>query len=260
MNIEEYIASGIIEAYVLGLASREERVEFEQMCAQYPELVEARNNFELSLEEQARKNVMQPPPGVKDKIWNTIQQTTVPNTSKIIQMEPTTSRSARLSWVAAAAIILFLIGGFLALKFYNENKNLKAELKSSQDAQAQLDQRLRKMEDEQQIMNDPHTTVVNMVGLKGSPLSANIYWDSTSANVYMIVKNMPKLPSDKQYQLWALINNKPVDLGLFDGGEKVILKMNNTQKADAFAITIENRGNTGGPNLQELQSMGKAKL
>jgi len=260
VNIQEYIASGIVESYVLGLASPEERIEFEQMCTQYPELVEARNNFELSLEEQARKNVVQPPGGVKDKIWNKIQQTTVPNTSKIVQMEPTTSRFAALRWVAAAAIILFLIGGFLAIKFYNDNKNLKAELKSSQDAQAQLDQRLRKMADEQQIMNDPHTTVVNMVGLKGSPLSANIYWDSTSANVYMIVKNMPKLPSDKQYQLWALINNKPVDLGLFDGGEKVILKMNNTQKADAFAITIENRGNTGGPNLQELQSMGKAKL
>jgi hypothetical protein len=36
--------------------------------------------------------------------------------------------------------------------------------------------------------------------------------------------------------------------------------MNNTQKADAFAITIENRGNTGGPNLNQLQNMGKAKL
>ena len=30
--------------------------------------------------------------------------------------------------------------------------------------------------------------------------------------------------------------------------------------SDAFAITIETRGNTGGPNLEELQSMGKARL
>jgi len=73
---------------------------------------------------------------------------------------------------------------------------------------------------------------------------------------------MPKLPSDKQYQLWALIGSSPVDLGLFDLPESnnVILKMKNTQKADAFAITIENRGNTGGPDLGQLQSMGKAKL
>jgi hypothetical protein len=36
--------------------------------------------------------------------------------------------------------------------------------------------------------------------------------------------------------------------------------MKNTQKADAFAITIENKGNTGGPDLEQLQAMGKAKL
>ena len=40
----------------------------------------------------------------------------------------------------------------------------------------------------------------------------------------------------------------------------VILKMKNTQNADAFAITIEARGNTGGPDLEQLQAMGKAKL
>ncbi len=73
---------------------------------------------------------------------------------------------------------------------------------------------------------------------------------------------MPQLPSEKQYQLWALINGNPKSPGLFDpqSENKVILKMNNTQKADTFAITIENRGNTGGPNLEQLQSMGKASL
>ena len=78
---------------------------------------------------------------------------------------------------------------------------------------------------------------------------------------------MPQLPSDKQYQLWSIINGQngqlqPSSLGLFDAGEnqKVILKMSNVKKADAFAITIENRGNTKGPNLEQLQSMGKTKI
>jgi len=97
--------------------------------------------------------------------------------------------------------------------------------------------------------------------LKGASSSANVYWDSTSTDVYMVVKNMPKLPSDKQYQLWALIGSKPIDLGLFDPPQSnVILKMKNAQKADAFAITIENRGNTDGPDLGQLQSMGRTKL
>ena len=164
-------------------------------------------------------------------------------------------RSSTLGWVAAASIILLLLSVYLAYNFYNQNKELKG---SNKDLKEQVD----KMAIEREITHDPNNTVVNLVGLKGSPSSANIYWDSTSANVYMIVKNMPQLPTNKQYQLWALIDNKPVDLGLFDAPKdnKVILKMKNTQKADAFAITIENRGNTGGPHLGDLQSLGKAKL
>ncbi len=56
MNIKEYISSGIVESYVLGLASEEERTEFEQLCKQYPELVTARDSFEVLIEKQAFEN------------------------------------------------------------------------------------------------------------------------------------------------------------------------------------------------------------
>ena len=110
-----------------------------------------------------------------------------------------------------------------------------------------MDERIEKLEEDTRIMKDPNMAVVNMVGTEKAPASsANVYWDSTSQNVYLVVKNMPKLASDKQYQLWALIDGQPKDLGLFDVQDenKLILKMNNTQKADAFAITIETRGKT----------------
>jgi anti-sigma-K factor RskA len=156
-------------------------------------------------------------------------------------------------------LILFMVSGYFAYKFYNQNKQLttkNTELENERDSVANI------ASEHQKVMNDPNVTVVNMVGTQKAPTSsANVYWDSTSNNVWLVVKNMPKLPSDKQYQLWALIDGKPVDLGLFDSPDnKVILKMNNTQKADAFAITIETKGNTGGPNLEQLQSMGKARL
>jgi anti-sigma-K factor RskA len=256
VNIEEYISSGIIESYVLGLASQEERAEFEQLCFQYPELAEARNNFELAIEQKARQGKITPPLGMKDKIWSAVQQSPSPNTPKIMTMESTsTRRSSGLRWVAAASIILLFLTGYLAYDLYNKNKELKS---SNKDLKAQIDQ----MAEGQKLMHDPNTTVVNLVGLKGSPSSANIYWDSTSPNVYLIIKNMPLLPTNKQYQLWALIDNKPVDLGLFDAptDNKVILKMKNIQKADAFAITVENRGNTGGPTLDQLKALGRTRI
>jgi hypothetical protein len=67
VNIQEYISSGIIESCVLGLASAEERVEFEKMCALYPELADARNNFELAIEKQAFQNSVLLLQGVKKR-------------------------------------------------------------------------------------------------------------------------------------------------------------------------------------------------
>ncbi len=267
MNIQDYISSGIVESYVLGLASPEERVEFESLCVQYPELVAARTNFELSLEKQLLRDAPAAPRDLKQTVMNLVNDQSSINQTKIITMQTSNANrgSSSLRWVAAASVILFLGFGFLAYKYYSQVENLKKENstmaaeKESNDStfnQLAIENKLMK-----EVMDNPNVAAVNMVPTTPGNPSASIYWDSTNSNVFMVVKNMPKLPSDKQYQLWALIDGKPKDLGLFDvGDKKVILKMNNTQKADAFAITIENRGNTGGPNLQQLQNMGKAKL
>ena len=263
MNIKEYISSGVVESYVLGLLTAQERFEFEQYCEAYPELKAARNAFESAIEKQVMENAVAPPSYVKEKIRAAIQQKAAPSTSKLISMESTPARrSFGLGWLAAASVILFLVAGYFAFTFYNQNKELRNSYSELEAKINRTDSIMNKMLEEQKAINDPNVMVVNMVGTqKASPGSASIYWDSTSTNVYMVVKNMPKLPTDKQYQLWALIDGKPVDLGLFDQPQpNVILKMKNTQKADAFAITIESRGNTGGPNLEQLQSMGKAKL
>ena len=256
MNIKEYISSGVVESYVLGLLSAQERFEFEQYCETYPELKAARESFELAIEKQAMENAVPPPGDIKKKVLLAIQQT--PKTSKIISMEPTTPRrSSGFNWLAAASVILFLVAGYFAYTFYNQNKDLK-------ESNNEMISRVDSLLNERKVMEGENVTVVNMVPMKPNAPSANIYWDTTSANVYMLVKNMPKLASDKQYQLWSLIDSnglKPTSLGLFDGGqEKVIIKMDNAQKADAFAITIEKRGNTGGPDLGQLQNMGKTRL
>ena len=257
MNVQEYIASGIIESYVLGLATEQERAEFEQYCAGYPELVAARTSFELALEQQCMEHAVAPAAATREQIMSAIRREANLTPSKILAMDTTTKRSGGwLRWVAAAAVILFVVTAYFAYSLYQKNQDLEAHASTN-------DSLIDRMKLEHDLVTDPRMTVVSMVPTKKElPSSANIYWDSTSSNVYMVVNNLPKLPSDKQYQLWALIDGQPKDLGLFDVGQegKVILKMNKTQKADAFAITIEKRGNQGGPTLEELQTMGKTKL
>ncbi len=252
---------------MLGLLTAQERFEFEQYCEAYPELKAARNAFELAVEKQAMQNAVAPPADIKEKIMAAIQQKPASNNSKIINMEPTTRRSSGLRWMAAASIILFFVAGYFAYSFYNQTKELKSSNSELEAKVNRTDSILNKMQEDQRMISDPNVAVVNLVGTTPAKATANIYWDSTSADVYLVVKNMPQLPSDKQYQLWSIINGpggqlQPSSMGLFDIGDnkKVILKMGNVKKADAFAITIENRGNTGGPNLKQLQSMGKTRL
>lgn len=268
MNVKDYITSGIIESYVMGLASESERTEFEQLCTQYPELVAARRDFEEKLEQYASEKAEIPPAGVKVKVLEAIgnkssRPATSSNSPNTINMENSKSPvqgSGGWRFLAAASIILLIVLAWFTYQSHTQNaelRNSNAALREKLDTTQTI---LNKIVAEQKdVVSNPNVTVVNMVGTQVAPKSsANIYWDSTSSNVFLIVKNMPKLPSDQQYQLWALIDNKPKDLGVFDAtDDKVILKMKNTQKAQAFAITIEQKGGSPSPTLQKMQSLGK---
>ena len=257
MDLKQYIESGIIESYVMGLASDTERTEFERLCKEYPELLAARRKFEEKLEGSASENAELPPPEVKAKVLEAIG---IGHQNENVRGR---AGGGLLQIIAIAAVLLLIAMSYLYFQTKQKNQDLSEtndRLKTSLDTTRNI---LKRIEDEQKdMMRNPNVTVVNMVGTQAAPKSsANVYWDSASSNVFLVVRNMPKLPNDQQYQLWALIDGKPKDLGVFDAtDDKVILKMKNTQKAQAFAITIERRGGSPSPSLQKMQSLGKTLL
>lgn len=68
MNIELYLQSGIVESYALGLATRREVDEFEQLLPHYPELKEALREFEYHLELFSIDNEVPPPPEIRQRV------------------------------------------------------------------------------------------------------------------------------------------------------------------------------------------------
>lgn len=234
MNIQEYISSGIVESYVLGLASEEERREFEQMCNQYPEVLAARTAFELALEKQAMENAIAPPAGLKNKIADKISAT-----GKVVSMESTPVK--KLNWLkygAAASVILLAGSLYYNISLYNKNKIL----------QGNYDNTLAKLNDMEKdiqvLQQNPNVKMASMKGQEISPASyATVYWDTASRDVYLMINNMPKPPSDKQYQLWAFLDGQPVDMGLIEITEKPLqlYRLKKAQAAQAFAITLEKK-------------------
>lgn len=174
----------------------------------------------------------------------------------------TASAPSKSSVIVIIVLIILVLGGlFFTSKLFSQNEELR-KANSELEAKANSsDSILNKISEEQKIINDSNTTVVNLVGTKVPKSAANVYWDSTRASVYLVVKNMPQLDvTQAQYQLWALIDGKPFDLGVFDAkNDKVLLKMKGTKKADAFAITIEKKGGATSPTLEKMQSIGKTK-
>ena len=103
MNIKDYISSGQVESYVLGLSSPEERQEFEELCARYPELVLARDDFELALEKQLLKEISPADPILKESIMNSLSQENILPQDRITPIEdsPIRRNNTGLIWMAA---------------------------------------------------------------------------------------------------------------------------------------------------------------
>jgi anti-sigma-K factor RskA len=247
VNVKEYISSGIVESYVLGLVNEQEAAEFEKSCAAYPEVQQARIAFEMQIEEQAMQNAVAPAPWLKDKTWNAIQED---NTSKVVHMN-WTAPAKNLSWLkyAVAACLILLAGSaYWNYSLYNENKKLAKENSSVETRLAAIEKEVDQLKP-----NDR----VKLVSLKGTPefpkAMTTIYWDSTSHDVYLLINNLPKPASDKQYQIWALLDGQPIDLGMIENEyfveqKSLLVKAKNVDKAQAFAITLEKNG--GNPTPQ----------
>ncbi|RYF85689.1 MAG: anti-sigma factor [Chitinophagaceae bacterium] len=247
MNVKEYIQSGIVESYVLGLATDAERLEFERNCADYPEIAAARDAFERSLEEQLMQDAVAPPAFVKGKVLEAVRPTVSDNGLVEELQEAPVRRMNVWKWIAAASLIL-LAGaaywGYTANQKYNE---LVAKQGTMEKQLQESTARLQVMEEDAEILRHPMKTVA----LKGTDMApqaqTTVYWDTTGASkdVYMVINNLPQAPSEMQYQLWALLDGKPIDLGVFDldvRQKRLVVKMKNVQNAQAFAITLEKRG------------------
>ncbi len=72
MDIKEYIASGVLEQYVLGTISEQELLAVEQMAANHPEIKEEILSISYVLEKLAIENAIAPDETIKPFIMATI--------------------------------------------------------------------------------------------------------------------------------------------------------------------------------------------
>lgn len=151
MEIKRIIESGLIETYVMGIATEEEVQKVLFLKKEYPEFKDALTNLELDMEVLAQGMAITPPPGTLEKIETeineiqrrsqVIQKIARPNSKpdngddareeKYIEVEAESNQmrvNKAWKWIFIAVFILGKIFLAAAIYFYLENRQAREQI------------------------------------------------------------------------------------------------------------------------------------
>jgi anti-sigma-K factor RskA len=265
MDVKEYIASGIIERYALGSVSPQEKQEVECMSHIYPEIKQELESFQSALEQVALKTAVTPPEKIRASIFERIknEEQLQPSASKDVKVVKLNTTFNSYKYAVAASIVVVLGLSFFLYSVRTENDSLQNQLAENQKQIETLSQEKQNIESSLNIntqylafIKDEATTKVMMNGTEAHPgMLATVFWNTNSKEVMLEVNNLPIPPEDKQYQLWAIVDGVPKDMGVLDI-TSTLIGMKSTSTAQAFAITLEPKGGSASPTLEQMYVLG----
>ena len=258
MDVQKYIASGILELYVAGILSDKENLEIANYSKEYPEILKEIEAIEASILELSKKAS----PGLKYSFKSIMDR--MNKDIKVIAIDK--RRSPILSYVGWAASVLLAIGLFW---MYQENEQLKSNIQVVEQQNTTLEEQIAdidsSLENTQELLNtirDKNISVIPLGGQEVSPTSyAKAYWNKENQKVFIDAKGLPEPPDGFVYQVWSLKLSPltPTSVGLledFTSDENKIFTLNNPNESEAFGITLEPAGGSESPNLEQLYTLG----
>jgi anti-sigma-K factor RskA len=259
---KDIISSGILEIYALGMASTAEAAEVEALLANSAEARDELSKIELSLENYALAHAVEPPQHLKQSILNKINPggqdgivRDISSSRNVVSMNPI------WKYAAAASVILLLGSIALNLFFYDKVEKTTAAYNTSQLELLAANQALSELDNDMGVITNKYSKAVSLEGLPAAPdAAAKVFWIKNTGELYIDPSNLPAAPKGMQYQLWGIVDGKPVDAGMIitDKNDKKygIQKMKSFGQAEAFAVTLETAGGKPQPE-GEMYVMGK---
>ena len=279
-NIKAYIESGILELYVLGDISPDEKAQVEEMASKHPEIKAELAEIERSLEAYALENAVEPPAHLRDRVLNSLLTNladdryfptktfnedddyedtyTAPVQDNIRTLSAAKPGSFYKYAFAAsvAALIVSLIALYNTTNKLSETQGQVALLQSKNQTFAN---QVNYLDNDVTVSHDPSFKIIALQGTKKTPLAKlTVAWSPLKKKVMINLPDMKLADNDKdhQYQLWAIVNGKPVDLGVFDAKSDTVsngmLEMKSVADAAVFAVTLEKRGGVPSPTMDQM--------
>lgn len=278
MNLQAFITSGILELYVSGLASPEEVREVEQAAAQHPAVQAEIEAIRQALDAYAGLHAVRPPADLKDKVMLRLDGAPKPkpkelsssqsNPTNYSSSEPRETGNPHIANIAAWVLGLALLGSLFAIfLFWQQAERATAQLQAAKD---QMEQVRKDCETEKAKANEVNEQFIAIrhwatkpVQMQATPIGGNAYaivfWNRIKKTTYLDLGKLPKPAADKQFQLWAIVNGKPTDMGVFDVADNTnLIKIEGQfiENPQAFAVTLEPKGGSETPSLDQMWVVG----
>lgn len=283
MDVQRYISSGIIESYIVGLVSEHEAREMESAMAQYPEVRAAVDACLHDMENFVHLYAVKPPEGIRERILDVIDHEGQPEGAALLPEElrepaPPAPAEAVVAveaerpqrnwqYMVMGAALMLAIGLVAAFLYAGRYRKLQQEHQRLLSAQTALSgeiqsyqTKLQTTERELGLMKDPGFKWISMQGSgKHAGQQAVVCWNPQSKETYVLPRLLPAPAPGSQYQLWAIVNGKPVDMGVFEAGpaHTSMQKMKPVTAAQAFTVTLEKTGGSAAPATEQLFVTGK---
>jgi anti-sigma-K factor RskA len=271
-DIKAYIESGILELYVLGDISPEEKLQVEAMVSKHPAIKAELVEIERSMESYALANAIEPSEHLRDKILNslvtnlgddsTFPTRKAPVKDNVIAM-PAPKTGSFYKYAFAACLALLIASSVVLINLYNRLQDANTQLVALNTSNQHFTKTVNYMDEQLSIYRDPAFKVIKLNGTpKHTKASMLVAFSPIKKEVMIDLAdlNLPENDQAHQYQLWALVNGKPVDLGVFDktsSSDTVLMKqMKPIALAQAFAVTLEPRGGSVNPTMDQMMVIG----
>ncbi len=266
----------MLELYAAGGLTPAESAEVDRLAAQHPQVRMALEECLRTMEAYALTHAKAPRPELEDQIIRQMEAVTPPRkettpvNGRVLPLNPSateefTERSNSRWWQMVAAVLLVLSVGF-NVYLYSNLRNTRSELAlARQDSRqyalqvSQLEQRNFQSESLLGVLRNPSTVLVQLKGVTQHPdAQATVFWNQETKEVYFDASSLPKAPTGRQYQLWALAQGKPIDAGVVKSTDSTLQRMKAIEEAQAFAVTLEPEGGSVNPTLEEMYVMGNS--
>ncbi len=243
-KIRIFLDTDLLEKYLLGTTTPEESMQVERYIAMYPEVRKTYDELQENLEIFAKMYALKTPEGLKARILNRIK---AQNTGR--------RKFQRYAVAASIAALLFAGSSYF---FWNQNQNL-------QDENVIVNNRIRTLEEDMKeqledvrnqfiVLNNPQTKKYAVNGnKKAKELKAVAYINPVKKLSYINVRNLPNLPDDQCYQMWAEVNGEMVNLGVIKSvDDKDHLRPLPYAENAVSYITIEPQGGNDTPTVKNI--------